>query len=209
MKKITKLLLVLVLVSLVALGLLVSCPAPGNDLDETLELSPYRFISSINIEGFLMKIEAPDIIEIENDDDGELNTPGLTAYLKLGEVLFDHYSDGEEDFKPYQFSVSLKATDIAEDSYDHVRIEPLEVTYNGEGEAGDFAIYLYSYSDHSWYNLVQTGWGTDGVDGGFELSNDEEILLKAFAFTSKEGTYNVTFRAIDLVNDGAEMMALR
>lgn len=39
MKKVTKLVLVLVIVSLVALGLLVSCPAIGSDTDETPEIS--------------------------------------------------------------------------------------------------------------------------------------------------------------------------
>ena len=100
--------------------------------------------------------------------------------------------DGVETTGLTPVEVTLKATTINELGYDNVKVLAPEVT----GGEGTLQFWAYSADDEKWFNAAVTGWGS-----GFKLSHDYNVTTPIYVFTDTAGTYEVTFKLVDLDNN--------
>lgn len=96
--------------------------------------------------------------------------------------------------KTYDFNVTLKANDVREEGYAHVRIL-LELD-NSE----DLEIIASDTEGHQ-FNLADLG--TWGPAEGFELTPDYNVTTPIKLTVKEAGTFTVTLKLVDLDNDNA------
>ncbi len=105
--------------------------------------------------------------------------------------------DGVETTGLTPVNVTLRATDIKELGYEKVRVLPPEVTQT-VGSGGKLQFWAYSEDDESWFDASVHGWGS-----GFPIAADYDVTTPIYVFADTAGTYEVTFKLVDLNNERA------
>ena len=62
---------------------------------------------------------------------------------------------------------------------------------------------MYDSEDKKWYDMVQTGWGSEGT--GFKLDANENKEMTIYVFADTPGTYGLTFKAVDIKDGDKEI----
>ncbi len=91
--------------------------------------------------------------------------------------------------------VTLKATTVNELGYANVKVLAPAVT---GVEAGTLQFWAYSADDGKWFDAAVHGWGS-----GFPIAADYDVTTPIYVFADTAGTYEVTFKLVDLDNESA------
>ena len=148
-----------------------------------------------------LEIEVPEVSEygFEFEDNIEIIAGGLLdGYVYESE---DGQSLGDLDVSDLTaVKVTLKATAEKDMGYKKVRILPLKV----EGpDNSNLQAWMYDSEDKKWYDMVQTGWGSEGT--GFKLDANENKEMTIYVFADTPGTYGLTFKAVDIKDGDKEI----
>ncbi len=136
-------------------------------------------------------------------DDGSLNTPGVNSLEALKTAVLGAETEVDLDDFKIQVSLTVKSEGDFGHTNRNVMIEKLSVTdRNGEDVSSKVKVYLYAHQDAAWYDLVQCVWGDMGDGRGFNQGANETNELLAYVFASEAGAYTITFKAIDIDNNG-------
>jgi hypothetical protein len=163
--------------------------------------------SIISDDGFETKTVLAELVDLELKVDAEetqsvygFEITGADQEFVVGDLLDATLIEGEDGIDTTGLTpteVTLKAITINELGYNNVKVLAPEVTQT-EGTSGTLQFWAYSADDGKWFDAAVHGWGS-----GFPIAADYDVTTPIYVFADTAGTYEVTFKLVDLDNGDA------